>query len=42
MVSGSAHVSRKDFSCFKNWKTFINDKVSKQQIKDYWPLMGKK
>ena len=42
MVSGSAHVSREHFSCFKNWKTFINDKVSKQQVKDYWKLMGSK
>jgi len=41
-VSGSAHVSREDFSCFKNWKTFMNDKVSKQQIKEYWKLMGSK
>ena len=42
MVSGSAHVSREHFSCFKNWKTFMNDKVSKQQIKEYWKLMGSK
>ena len=42
MVSGSAHVSREDFSCFKNWKNFMNDKVSKQQIKQYWKLMGSK
>ena len=42
MVSGSAHVSREHFSCFKNWKTFMNGKVSKQQIKDYWKLMGSK
>jgi superfamily I DNA/RNA helicase len=35
MVSGSAHVSREHFSCFKNWKTFMNGKVSKQQIKNY-------
>ena len=40
MVSGSAHVSREHFNCFKNWKTFMNDKVSKQQIKEYWKLMG--
>ena len=39
-VSGGAHVSREHFSCFKNWKTFMNDKVSKQQIKEYWKLMG--
>ena len=38
-VSGGAHVSREHFSCFKNWKTFINDKVSKQQVKEYWKLM---
>jgi len=42
MVSGSAHVSREHFNCFKNWKTFMNDKVSKQQIKEYWKLMGSK
>ena len=42
MVSGSAHVSRENFSCFKNWKNFMNDKVSKQQIKEYWKLMGSK
>ena len=42
MVSGSAYVSREHFSCFKNWKTFMNGKVSKQQIKDYWKLMGSK
>ena len=42
MVSGSAHVSREHFSCFKNWNTFMNDKVSKQQIKEYWKLMGSK
>jgi len=42
MVSGSAHVSREHFSCFKNWKNFMNDKVSKQQIKEYWKLMGSK
>ena len=41
-VSGGAHVSREHFSCFKNWKTFINDKVSKQQVKEYWKLMGSK
>jgi hypothetical protein len=41
-VSGGAHVSREHFSCFKNWKTFMNDKVSKQQIKEYWKLMGSK
>ena len=41
-VSGSAHVSREHFSCFKNWKTFMNDKVSKQQVKEYWKLMGSK
>ena len=41
-VSSSAHVSREYFGCFKNWKTFMNDKVSKQQIKDYWKLMGSK
>ena len=42
MVSGSAHVSRENFRCFKNWKNFMNDKVSKQQIKEYWKLMGSK
>ena len=42
MVSGNAHVSREHFSCFKNWKTFMNDKVSKQQVKEYWKLMGSK
>ena len=42
MVSGSAHVSIENFSCFKNWKNFMNDKVSKQQIKEYWKLMGSK
>jgi superfamily I DNA/RNA helicase len=41
-VSGGAHVSREHFSCFKNWKTFMNDKVSKQQVKEYWKLMGSK
>ena len=41
-VSGGAHVSREHFSCFKNWKTFINDKVSKQQVKEYWKLIGSK
>ena len=40
MVSGNAHVSREHFNCFKNWKTFMNGKVSKQQIKEYWKLMG--
>ena len=35
------HVSRKHFKCFKTWKKFLNDKVSKRQIMDYWPLMGK-
>ena len=42
MVSGNAHVSREHFNCFKNWKTFMNGKVSKQQIKEYWKLMGSK
>ena len=41
-VSGGAHVSREHFSCFKNWKTFMNDKVSKQQVKEYWKLIGSK
>ena len=40
MVSGNAHVSREHFNCFKNWKNFMNGKVSKQQIKEYWKLMG--
>jgi len=35
------HVSRKDFRCFKTWDNFLNDKVSKKQIMDYWPLVGK-
>jgi superfamily I DNA/RNA helicase len=35
------HVSRKHFRCFKTWKNFRNDKVSKRQIMDYWPLVGK-
>lgn len=35
------HVSRKDFRCFKTWDNFLNDKVSKKQIMEYWPLIGK-
>jgi len=35
------HVSRGHFRCFKTWQNFLNDKVSKRQIMDYWPLMGK-
>ena len=35
------HVSRKNFRCFKQWPNFINDKVSKKQITDFWPLIGK-
>ena len=35
------HVSRSHFRCFKTWQNFLNDKVSKRQIMDYWPLMGK-
>jgi len=35
------HVSRKHFRCFKTWQNFLNDKVSKRQVMDYWPLMGK-
>ena len=35
------HVSRKHFRCFKTWQNFKNDKVSRRQIMDYWPLMGK-
>ena len=35
------HVSRKDFRCFKQWPNFINNKVSKKQIMDFWPLVGK-
>ena len=35
------HVSRKDFRCFKTWNNFLNNQVSKKQIMEYWPLMGK-
>jgi len=35
------HVSRGHFRCFKTWQNFLNDKVSKRQIMDYWPLVGK-
>jgi len=35
------HVSRGHFRCFKTWQNFKNDKVSKRQIMDYWPLVGK-
>ena len=35
------HVAREDFRCFKQWPNFINNKVSKKQIMDFWPLMGK-
>ena len=35
------HVSRKDFKCFKTWSNFLNDKVFKKQIMEYWPLIGK-
>jgi len=35
------HVSRKHFRCFKTWNNFLNDKVSKKQIMEYWPLIGK-
>jgi superfamily I DNA/RNA helicase len=35
------HVSRKHFRCFKTWDNFLNDKVSKTQLMDYWPLLGK-
>ena len=38
--SDKPHVSRKDFRCFKTWSNFLNDKVSKKQIIEYWPLMG--
>ena len=41
LLSGNPHVSRKHFSCFKTWKTFLNGSVSKQQILDYWPIIGK-
>jgi len=34
-------VSRKHFQCFKSWKTFLKDAVSKQQVLDYWPIIGK-
>jgi len=36
----TAYVSREHFRCFKTWKTFLNDKVSKKQIKEYWKLTG--
>ena len=35
------HVSRGHFRCFKTWQNFLDDKVSKRQIMDYWPLVGK-
>ena len=35
------HVSRKHFKCFTSWNDFITNKVSRQQIIDYWPLLGK-
>lgn len=35
------HVAREDFRCFKKWPDFINNKVSKKQVKDFWPLIGK-
>ena len=41
LVSNEPHVNRKHFRCFKTWQNFKNDKVSKRQIMDYWPLMGK-
>ena len=34
-------MSRKHFQCFKSWKTFLKDAVSKQQVLDYWPIIGK-
>ena len=40
-VTNEPHVNRKHFRCFKTWQIFLNDKVSKRQIMDYWPLMGK-
>ena len=39
-ISGNPHVSREHFRCFNNWKLFLNDKISKKQIKEYWKLMG--
>ena len=30
LLSGNPHVSRKYFSCFKTWKTFLNSSVSKK------------
>jgi len=41
-VSGNAHVSREHFSCFKNWKSFLNDTISKKQLREYWRLTGSK
>lgn len=35
------HVAREDFRCFIQWPNFINNKVSKKQVMDFWPLMGK-
>jgi superfamily I DNA/RNA helicase len=40
-LSNHPHVSREHFRCFKTWKTFLDDKVSKTQIMKYWPLIGK-
>tara|TARA_R100000458_G_C8265389_1_gene240483 strand:- start:61 stop:1740 length:1680 start_codon:yes stop_codon:yes gene_type:complete len=40
--SETAYVAREYFSCFKSWKTFLNDKVSLSQIKKYWKLIGSK
>ena len=39
-VGSDPHISRKVFRCFNTWDKFLTDKVSLQQIKEYWPLMG--
>ena len=39
-VGSDPHISRKVFRCFNTWNQFLTDKVSLQQIKEYWPLMG--
>ena len=38
--SESAYVAREYFRCFKTWKTFLTGQVSKQQIREYWKLIG--
>jgi len=40
-IGSSPHISRKVFRCFKTWNKFLNDKVSLQQIKEYWSYLGK-